>query len=386
MSADHSAATPKANATNERSKIPWLFDATTDLTMFLGSALLAMGLLVVGMLSNTINEETPEWLWVVSILLIDVAHVYSTAFRVYFDREELTRRPWLYGLTPLLALVIGAAVYSEDSQLFWRLLAYLAVFHFVRQQYGWVALYRAKAGERDRLSWWIDACAIYLATIYPLAWWHVSLPRNFHWFIDGDFVNLPHLLVKVLQPLYWLSLAAYAIRSFYRFAWKNEWNPGKDIVVATTAICWHVGIISMNSDYAFTVTNVIIHGVPYLVLVYRMQRFKPLSVNDQDESSETKPPAVHPRFGPIQFLGACWAMAFVEELLWDNGVWQERTWLFGSFAALHEADSFLVPLLAVPQITHYVLDGFIWKRRQHRDLQVVVNPLATQAETKTLDG
>ncbi len=88
--------------------------------MFLGSALLAMGLLVVGMLSNTINEETPEWLWVVSILLIDVAHVYSTAFRVYFDREELTRRPWLYGLTPLLALVIGAAVYSEDSQLFWR--------------------------------------------------------------------------------------------------------------------------------------------------------------------------------------------------------------------------------------------------------------------------
>ncbi len=243
--------------------------------MFLGSALLAMGLLVVGMLSNTINEETPEWLWVVSILLIDVAHVYSTAFRVYFDREELTRRPWLYGLTPLLALVIGAAVYSEDSQLFWRLLAYLAVFHFVRQQYGWVALYRAKAGERDRLSWWIDASAIYLATIYPLAWWHASLPRKFHWFIDGDFVNLPHLLVKVLQPLYWLSLAAYAIHSFYRFAWKNECNPGKDIVVATTAICWHVGIISMNSDYAFTVTNVIIHGVPYLVLVYRMQRFKP---------------------------------------------------------------------------------------------------------------
>ncbi len=177
----------------------------------------------------------------------------------------------------------------------------------MRQQYGWVALYRAKAGERDRLSWWIDASAIYLATIYPLAWWHASLPRKFHWFIDGDFVNLPHLLVKVLQPLYWLSLAAYAIHSFYRFAWKNECNPGKDIVVATTAICWHVGIISMNSDYAFTVTNVIIHGVPYLVLVYRMQRFKPSSVNDQDESSETKAPIVHPRFGPIQFLGACWA-------------------------------------------------------------------------------
>ncbi len=145
MSADHSAATPRltrrtavenpvvVRCNNRPGHVPWQRVACDG----------AAGR---GMLSNTINEETPEWLWVVSILLIDVAHVYSTAFRVYFDREELTRRPWLYGLTPLLALVIGAAVYSEDSQLFWRLLAYLAVFHFVRQQYGWVAFVSSKSG------------------------------------------------------------------------------------------------------------------------------------------------------------------------------------------------------------------------------------------------
>jgi len=28
------------------------------------------------------------------------------------------------------------------------------------------------------------------------------------------------------------------------------------------------GIVAFDSDYAFTVTNVVIHGVPYLVLVY----------------------------------------------------------------------------------------------------------------------
>ena len=39
-------------------------------------------------------------------------------------------------------------------------------------------------------------------------------------------------------------------------------------VKITTALCWHVGIITFNSDYAFTVTNVVIHGIPYLVLVY----------------------------------------------------------------------------------------------------------------------
>ncbi|MFN9720957.1 MAG: hypothetical protein ACK58L_19855 [Planctomycetota bacterium] len=374
MSSDQAATTRTLHVTGGLSRIPWLFDPITDLSMFLGSALMAMGLLLIGMLSQTIEDQTPEWLWVVAILLIDVAHVYSTAFRVYLDREELQRRPWLYGLTPLLAFVIGAAVYSEDSLLFWRLLAYLAVFHFVRQQYGWVALYRARAGEQDRLGWWIDAAAIYLATLYPLAWWHASLPRNFHWFMDGDFVNLPHLLVSILQPLYWLSLAVYTMRALCRLVWYNAWNPGKDIVVLTTTVCWHVGIISMNSDYAFTVTNVIIHGVPYLVLVYRMQsRQTDEQVAEPPESGlqTTLPPpcrTLRRRLTVWQFLGLCWILAYLEELLWDNGVWQERPWLFGTLFSSPDAESWLPPLLAVPQITHYVLDGFIWKRRQHTDL------------------
>jgi hypothetical protein len=28
-------------------------------------------------------------------------------------------------------------------------------------------------------------------------------------------------------------------------------------------------------------------------------------------------------------------------------------------------ENVLVPLLAVPQITHYVLDGFLWRRRSN---------------------
>ena len=39
------------------------------------------------------------------------------------------------------------ALYSRGELVFWRALAYLAVFHFVRQQYGWMALYRARMGE-----------------------------------------------------------------------------------------------------------------------------------------------------------------------------------------------------------------------------------------------
>jgi hypothetical protein len=343
-------------ATTTIASMPWLFSPKVDLLTFLGSAIVALALLAIGAPLGLLNQDAPEWTWITAILLIDVAHVYSTGFRVYFDSSELRKRPLLYGLTPLLAFMIGAAIYSESYLWFWRLLAYLAVFHFVRQQYGWVALYRSRGQERGRWGYWVDSAAIYLATIYPLAYWHAHLPRNFWWFLEGDFARLPVEIVSILAPLYWLSLVAYAIRSGYRGWVFGRWNPGKDIVVLTTAICWHLGIITFNSDYAFTVTNVIIHGIPYMVLVYWYRCVRP---GDQKVRQWPKVAA---------FLATVWMLAYAEEMLWDLGLWHERGWLFGSMLNLESLQWILVPLLAVPQITHYVLDGFIWKRQSARPL------------------
>jgi len=84
----------------QRTNTRWLFSPTVDLWTFLGSAVLALGLLAVGAPFGLLETETPDWMWIGAILMIDVAHVYSTGFRVYFDVPELKRRPWLYGLTP----------------------------------------------------------------------------------------------------------------------------------------------------------------------------------------------------------------------------------------------------------------------------------------------
>ena len=338
--------------------LPWLFSAKVDLWTFLGSAALALGLLVLGSWRGWLDHESPEWLWITSVVLIDVAHVYATGFRVYFDGAELRRRPWLYLLVPVLAFVIGAAVYSEGRLLFWRTLAYLAVFHFVRQQYGLVALYRAKAGDREPIGRVIDTAAIYLATIYPLVYWHCH-PRRFAWFVATDFAQLPVIAERILAPVYWTALSLYAVRAIQQAVWRQQYNPGKDIVVLTTAVCWYVGIVSFNSDYAFTVTNVITHGVPYMVLVYWYREHRPEAAS----IASPVPSRRWPRL--LSFVGVLWLLAYAEELFWDCGVWHERSWLFGSAWDIGEFDQFLVPLLAVPQITHYILDGFIWRRRSN---------------------
>ena len=353
-----------SSTTSTPAKIPWLFSPAVDLCTFTGSALLALSLLWLGHARGWLTSETPEWLWVTAILMIDVAHVYATGFRVYFDTRELSRRPWLYALAPLLSLLIGATLYSESPTWFWRALAYLAVFHFMRQQYGWVALYRAKADESDVAGNWIDSAAIYMATIYPLIYWHSHLPRRFWWFLDDDFVRLPVIVAEIVEPAYWCAMLLYCCRAGYTAIRFRRFNPGKDLVVITTAVCWYVGIILFNSDYAFTVTNVIIHGIPYLVLVYWYRWVK----------RDTNSPSSH-RFRRLgEFLGIIWLLAYAEELLWDTGVWHERPWLFGAAWSLDDWSGFLIPLLAVPQLTHYILDGFIWRRSSSQQLAGMVNP------------
>jgi hypothetical protein len=295
-----------------------------------------------------------------------VAHVWATGFRVYLDPVEFRRRAGLYLAVPAVGLAIGVALYECGEQVFWRTLAYVAVFHFVRQQYGWVMLYRARAGERDRFGRWLDTVTIYLATVYPLVWWHAHLPRRFWWFLKGDFATIPAAVEQLLAPVYWLALAAYAGRSLYRRLALGQANPGKDVVVATTALCWHVGIITFNSDYAFTVTNVFIHGIPYLVLIYWYRWVR----------CPAGPEPARAGYGRalFLFLGLVWFAAYAEELLWDRLVWHERSWLFSGGWRAREWNWLLVPLLALPQVTHYLLDGFIWRRKNNPDFTLAGAP------------
>lgn len=372
-----SAANTRSLATHTRApgaepvSGPWLFSARVDIAVFLGSAIVSFIALWIGARAGVLQDDTPDWAWIPAVLLIDVAHVYATGFRVYFDADELRRRPLLYALVPVIGLAVGVALYSEGELVFWRALAYVAVFHFIRQQYGWVALYRARAGEHDILGRWIDTVAIYAATVYPLIYWHTHLPRRFWWFLAKDFAAIPLMIERIAEPIYWTALVAYAFRSSYLWLVRREGNLGKDIVVATTAACWYVGIVAFNSDYAFTVTNVIIHGVPYLALIYWYSRIR---------MSETNGRGVYRIFarGPATFLMMLWAFAYIEEMIWDRGVWQERGWFFGTPWDVASVKVVLVPLLALPQITHYVLDGFVWRRKTNPHISFAQSSAAGQ--------
>lgn len=329
---------------------PWIFSRRVDLVAFGGSALFSVAALVVGHFLGVLHQSSPRWTWVAAVLLADVAHVYLTFFRVYLDPEERRRHPLRYALIPALAFALGVALYRAGPSVFWRALAYTAVFHFVRQQAGWMKLYHRRVPELPTWRRRLDLAAVYLGAFYPLAWWHAHLPRRFEWFVEGDFAVLPPVVASVVGVAYALTLGAYAALSLWAWVRGERSQAGRDLLVVTTAACWYLGIVAFDSDYAFTVTNVFIHAAPYFALVYLSGR-----------SRGARGIFAH---GPAALLAAVWALAFAEELLWDRAVWGERSWLFGEGWSMEGARWWVVPLLAVPQVTHYALDGFIWRRRE----------------------
>ncbi|MBN8469605.1 hypothetical protein JYJ95_24135 [Corallococcus exiguus] len=333
----------------------WLFGPGVDLSVFAGSALVSVAFVLAAPWLGAVGD-TPAWAWLLFVVGVDVAHVWSTLFRTYLDGEEVSRRPGLYVGAPLAAYTAGVFAYMVSPSAFWSLFAYVALFHFIRQQYGWMALYdrkaRVSAFERR-----LDAAAIYAATLGPVVWWHANLPRSFWWFVENDFISgLPRWMGTAALGAHAAVLTLWVGFQCLRIARGEGVQAGKVLLVVATWVAWFGGIVLARDDFAFTVMNVVLHGVPYFALLFRYARGR----HAEGGFGEL---GVLLRAGLPGFLLFLAGLALIEEGLWDVLVWHDRPVLFGDSGPVLEADvlALVVPLLALPQATHYVLDAFIWK-------------------------
>lgn len=333
----------------------WLFSQRLDLAAFGGSFLLALGLVALGASLGRLGDPMPLGLWLLVVVGVDVAHVHATWLRTYLDPRELKAHPARYVLVPLGAYLAGVAIHQAGAHTFWRVLAYLAVWHFIRQQVGWVALYQREEGRSSAWDRRLDRAAVYAATLWPLAWWHAHLPRPFSWFVAGDFVGLlSPVVVDLAFPLYVGILGAYLLRQGWLARRERTFRVGKTLVVLTTALGWYLAIVGFSSDWAFTALNVLPHGVPYALLVWQRSA-RPGAATGWAKALV--------QAGPGLFLSLLLLLALGEEWLWDRGIWHDHPALFGAGWTFSPwAQAWLVPLLALPQATHYLLDGLIWRR------------------------
>lgn len=344
---------------------PYLHSPAFDLGLFVAPGLLAAALALLLHAQDPEGGEVGLGLWIVAVLLVDVAHVYATLYRTYLD--PVARRIHRARLlaAPLLCAWVGFLLHLESPLLFWGVMAYVAIFHFIKQHLGFALLYVRAAGEGP-LDRRLVTAAIWAVTLAPVLYWHANLPRAFTWFIDGDLIaGAPRWLGDLALLAELPVLLAFLLRRLHLARSGRARGPMVPLLVLTPALTWHLGIVWLDDDRAFTLTNVLLHGVPYLALVWLAGGRRWI------ETHLPAPLRAPPRPRPLPlfllvllFYALLILLAFTEECLWDRLIWHDHPALFGHSDPhdLHPlAAAALTALLALPQTTHYLLDRWIWR-------------------------
>lgn len=303
-----------------------------------------------------------NWSWLFLILFVDVAHVYSSLYRTYFDKTQWQKLNKQLILIPLISFFFGIVLWHLGVATFWTSLTYIAVFHFVKQQYGFVKVY--SRNQVSKLDSKLNTITIYTATIYPLIYWHCYGPFEFDWFVANDFFFVANPKIEFpFRILYFIIILLYFIRITYVWLLEQKIQLPTFLIVSGTILSWYFSIIYFKSDLTFTFFNVLCHGIPYITLVWIFGK------KHADSSTLVQHKWFYLLFKknslPI-FLLIPIALGFFEEGFWDGLFWNEHPLFFKTFYSLKEQLSpnlvgIIIPLLITPQLTHYVLDGFIWK-------------------------
>lgn len=335
-------------------KQPWIHNAKTDGWFILSPPFLI--LVIIFLFQKQIQgleNHYSFYTWLFLIVFVDVAHVYSTLFKTYFVKEEIQKRKLLYYGIPALSWVLGLILYQFGSLTFWSVLALVAVFHFIRQQYGFMRIYARFEPNNWRKK--IDEIAVYSATIFPMLYWFKT-PRAFTWFVENEFnwlKNLPDY-TNFITVLYVLILSVWIIKTVVEFFKTKQINIPKITLITGTYLSWYFGIVYFNNDLVFTFLNVISHGIPYVALVYIRE------IKQKETTKLNKFSVFRSTLGIFLFIAIIFGFAFFEEFLWEILIWNEHFSLNVNLST--NWFQFLVPLLVVPQLTHYLLDGFIWRK------------------------
>jgi hypothetical protein len=311
----------------------WLVSPAWDLGFLVLPGLLGTAL----GLALPAGVEGGAFAYVVLVVLVDVAHTWASLYRTALEPGQ---DPLLLPLAAGIAGLGALSLWTLAPQLFWPGMAAVAIFHFVRQQGGICALYQ-RGLPLQPLERALERAAVEGACLLALLWWLCHLPRPYAWFTPQDFPSgLPAWAFPLGLALWGgLLLAHLVLRLRSRLPWG-----GRDLCLLTTAFCWLGGIGFSRGDLSFTLSNVLLHGVAYFGLVHRASRAA---------QGSAQPTPIWLRW-PL-FLALPASLALAEELAWDLFVWQER------LPPLLPELPGLTPLLAVPQLTHYILDGWIWR-------------------------
>jgi hypothetical protein len=290
------------------------------------------------------------WVWSVGF---DGTHIFATATRTFFDHEaRATQGTMLWGslgfffaIGPLLVLA-GLKGWLALAVGVW------AYYHVLRQHFGFMMLYKVKNHDLETVDNRWDSRFLYLMLAFP----------PFHRF----FVHHPEELgipkgaalagmSPLVEPALWggigLMVAGYGLRQW------RKWQLGRDL--NAPKLCLLAAVVPLHwltfhflSWQAAVPTVTIVHNLQYHAIVWFYNRNRYAEERDGRRRFGWLPPAVSRSLLTYVGLGLVFSLAY-RVPGYELGRMSDLA--FGFFCGFG--------------LTHYYLDGRIWRVRQDPGLR-----------------
>jgi hypothetical protein len=224
--------------------------------------------------------------------------------------------------------------------------AYLAAFHFIRQEYGWMKISSAFDKTLPNSIATLDKITTYTMTIVPFIWLSRKENAGF-WYEHGDVFLIPDIIASIGLYFFWLIVFLFLFFNTIHALKTKTLNLSKFLVFINTFFGWYVSFIFIESGWIRVLYLICHHGIPYYFIVFRTERI-------------TQNYILLKSLGRYKYLFlylACAIFMYFFIQLEDSSL------IYISRKNYRFLNAFFYGFFLTPQLVHFMIDAFIWKKR-----------------------
>jgi len=349
----------------------WIVSAPFDLALFFGG--LVGSAIAFGLWRAGLPIVVLFWTW---LLVFDGPHIGAAFTRTYVDRDEWRTRKGVlllsllcFAVGPVFLAATAAAGSPDPFNLFLAIATFYGVYHLVRQHYGFLALYKAKARDFDRVNFHVDKWFLYVGSWLPYFYFLLTHPRaRVLLNLSVDPSPIERVAIVAVIALWSVNLLVFLVRAIPRL-------PQAHVVYALITVLFYalvyVAVGRLEPVYApppnerrspdqdFLLIQVLItlpHNLQYLALMWFHNRNRYSGAGDFG-------PATPLNRTPLRFVAMCLLFSGVLYLAFacSTGVFPRCQLFVDARLGPVTFNQLGLCLWWGLALHHYVLDQKIWR-------------------------
>lgn len=197
---------------------------------------------------------------------VDDGHVFTTLFRTYFKTK--TYKNYLYLIYPIVLWGGLSGLIYFDYMLALYLLVYMELFHYVRQNQGFMKIY----AKKEKTSATLTNIFLIIISSLSLIGLHLNPSTNILFGSAAD----RYFLINNPPIFYWVNILVITAFCFWLvfemfLFYKRENGLFKFLFALNINLLYIYCCFYATSSLTFLFPLILSHGVPYMALIYKAE-------------------------------------------------------------------------------------------------------------------